>query len=126
MSYITRTLGLVAVLFLVSFAVACGGGDEATVPDTTATTETPATPEAKRLVLFQYRFNPNTLTIPAGTTVTFANKDPERHNVRIAALNIDQMIEPNAEWSYTFNTTGEFAVDNRLATNPMNATIIVE
>ena len=125
MSYITRMLGLGAILFLVSFAVACGGGDEATVADEPIT-ETAVTPEAKRMVLFQYRFNPNTLTIPAGTTVTFANKDPERHNVRIAALNVDEMIEPNSEWSYTFNTTGEFAVDNRLATNPMNATIVVE
>ena len=85
-----------------------------------------AAPANKTMALFKYRFQPNTLSIPAGTTVVFENKDPEKHNVTIAALNVDQMIEPGQSWSYTFNTTGEFALTNRLSTNPMNATINVQ
>lgn len=95
------------------------------VPDEPVDTSTPA-PQAKEVMLYQYRFNPNTLSVPVGTTVSFKNKDPERHNVRIAALNIDQMVEAGESWSHTFDTKGEFAVDNRLATNPMSMTIVVE
>ena len=83
-------------------------------------------PQTKEVMLYQYRFNPNSLSISVGTTVKFTNKDPERHNVRIAALNIDEMVDTGASWSHTFDTKGEFAVDNRLATNPMAMTIVVE
>ncbi len=116
-----RKIAILLVLVTLSFTVACGGGD--TPADTTPTETAPA---EQSMVIYQYRFNPNTLTVPAGTTVVFENKDPERHNVTIAALNVDQMIEPNSTWSYTFATTGEFAIENRLATNPMTATINVQ
>lgn len=76
--------------------------------------------------LASYKFNPTTITITAGTIVTFMNDDPEVHNVRIPALGIDQNIEPGASWDYTFDTAGEFAVDNRMTENPMKATIVVE
>ena len=82
--------------------------------------------QAKTVTLYQYRFNPNTLTVPAGTQVVFVNKDPEKHNVNIPALNIDESIEPGGEYAYTFDTTGEFAVSNRLSTSPMKMTLVVE
>ncbi len=88
--------------------------------------KTAPAPMTKEVMLYQYRFNPNTLTVAAGTTVNFKNKDPERHNVRIAALNIDQMVDSGQTWGHKFDTKGEFAVDNRLATNPMAMTIVVE
>ncbi|MEZ4460666.1 MAG: cupredoxin domain-containing protein [bacterium] len=103
------------------FAVACGGSD--TPADTTPTQ---STPESKTVQMFGYKFNPNSLSVPAGTTVVFENKDPERHNVTISALGIDQMVDPGQSWSYTFTTTGEFAVANRLASNGMAATITVQ
>ena len=96
-----------------------------TMPDQNATAK-PAAPKKEEMVLFQYRFNPNTLTIPVGTTVVFKNKDAERHNVRIAALGVDHNIDPNQTFEYTFSKKGEFAVDNRMATNPMSATIVVK
>lgn len=94
------------------------------VPD--APVNTAPAPQTKEVMLYQYRFNPNSLTVSVGTTVNFVNKDPERHNVRIAALNIDQMVDSGQSWSHKFDTKGEFAVDNRLATNPMAMTIVVE
>jgi hypothetical protein len=36
------------------------------------------------------------------------------------------MIEPGTQWSYTFSSTGEYAVENRLADSPMKASIVVE
>ncbi len=123
MSNVSRLMVLVLVLFAMS-ATACKKKEE--VPDQPVTETTAPAPETKEVMLYQYRFNPNTLSIPVGTKVNFKNKDPEQHNVRIAALNIDQMVPAGDTWSYTFSTKGEFAVDNRLATNPMNMTIVVE
>lgn len=119
-------LNRILVLALITFAmtlVACGKKDK--VPDTQPTNNAPAA-QTKVVDMFQYRFNPNTLSLSVGDSVTFRNKDPERHNVRIAALNVDQMVDPNQDWTYTFDTKGEFAVDNRLATNPMSMTIVVQ
>lgn len=82
--------------------------------------------DMKSVVIYGGNFNPNKLTIDEGTEVVFKNKDREKHNVKISALDIDQNIDANAEWSYTFETTGEFAVENRLATEPMKMTIVVK
>ena len=123
MKRMSKLMMLALVFCALGLSTGCKKKQE--VPDQPVTEEAPA-PQQKEVALYQYRFNPNTLTVPAGTTVVFKNKDPERHNVRIAALNIDQMVEAGESWSYTFETTGEFAVDNRLATNPMSMTIVVE
>lgn len=116
-----RIFSLMIVLMAATFTIACGGSEE---PADMPATE-PA-PQQASVVMYQYKFNPNTLSIAAGTTVVFENKDPEQSNVTIAALNIDQMIAPGQTWSYTFNTTGEFAVENRLANAAMTATINVQ
>jgi len=122
MKGLTRVMLFTLLFVAVGASTACKKKQQ--VPDDTVT-EAPK-PKKKEVMLYQYRFNPNTLSIPVGTEVVFKNKDPERHNVRIAALNIDQMIDSNQNWSYTFDTKGDFAVDNRLATNPMSMTITVE
>ena len=115
-------LKLLVLVIMATFSLtACGGGEEKMNEENVT-----EAPKEASVSLKGYRFNPNTLTIAAGTTVTFSNEDPEVHNIQIASLNVDQNIDPGASWSYTFATTGEFAVGNRLATNPMNATIVVE
>ena len=80
----------------------------------------------KTVILYQYRFQPNTLTIKKGTTVEFFNKDQEKHNVKIAALDIDKNLEPGKRFKHTFETKGEFAVENRLSEKSMKMTIVVE
>lgn len=109
----TRFTALAIALSFALFAFACGGSGSS-VPDEQPTQQ--AQPqETRTVVMYQYRFNPNSLTIPAGTTVVFQNRDPEAHNVNIPALNVDQNVGPNAEWSHTFSTRGEFAVGNRFS-----------
>lgn len=125
MKSLTRTMMLALVFSALAFTTACKKKQQE-MPDEPVTETAAPAPQKKEVALYQYRFNPNTLTIPVGTTVVFKNKDPERHNVRIAALNIDQMIDSGQSWKYKFATKGEFAVDNRLATNPMSMTIVVE
>ncbi len=100
---------------LMFFVFACGGSD--TVPDDP--TGADAAPQDQSVVLYQYRFNPNSLEIESGTTVVFENRDPETHNINIPALDVDTTVEPNEEWSHTFETQGEFAVGNRFSDGMM-------
>ncbi|WP_164856281.1 cupredoxin domain-containing protein [Lujinxingia sediminis] len=120
--FAAKAMSIAMLVSLMAFTAACGGGD--TVPDDSAAQSSTA-PESRSVVLYQFRYNPSSLTVPAGTTVTFKNRDPERHNINIAALNVDQNLDANQEWSYTFNTTGEFAVSNRF-NDRMQLTVIVE
>ncbi len=110
MSYrsIARIAALSLLFSLMAMNLACRSSEPA--PDETVTQ---APQETRTVVLYQYQFNPNSLTVSAGTTVTFQNRDTERHNINIPALNVDQNIDANGEWSYTFATSGEFAVTNR-------------
>lgn len=114
-------IALIACFGLVS--TACGG--KQTAADPAPTQQHTQEAKARSIVLYQYGFHPQTLTIPAGTTITFKNRDPERHNINIAALNVDQNLEPSGEWTYTFNTKGDFAVTNRFS-QAMKLTLIVE
>ena len=111
--------------FLTVGLTACGGGDDAKKDDEMAT-EQPGESQVREVSLYQYRFNPNTVTVAAGTTVQFENKDPDRHNISIPQLNIDQNLAAGETFSHTFETTGEFAVTNRFASRPMKMTIVVE
>ncbi|AWV89811.1 cupredoxin domain-containing protein [Bradymonas sediminis] len=113
------------VMFLSAGLTACSSGDDAVAKDDTVA-EQPAAAQTKTVALYKYKFNPATLTVSAGTIVKFSNKDPDQHNVNIAALNIDQTLAAGESFEYKFDTAGEFAVDNRFATNPMKMTIIVE
>lgn len=114
------------VMFFSAGVMACGGGSEETVDDEYDEVVEQPDAEAKSVTLYKYKFNPTNLTVPAGTTVKFSNKDPDGHNVNIPALNIDQNLAAGESFEYTFDTTGEFAVSNRLASNPMQMTIVVE
>jgi plastocyanin len=114
------------VMFLSAGLMACGSSEPATTDEGTTATEQPAQSQTKEVVLYQYQFNPNTLTVPAGTTIKFTNKDPDQHNVSIPALNIDQTLAAGESFEHTFSTTGEFAVSNRFATSPMKMTLVVQ
>ena len=49
------------------------------------------------------------LTIPAGTTVTWTNDDPQIHTVTDAGGAFDSgFIDPGATWSHTFTEPGDF------------------
>lgn len=106
-------------------ATACGGSKKQEKAPAEETTETAQENDTKKVVLYNYRFNPNQLTITKGTAVTFENKDPDKHNVNIPALNIDENLESGKTFTRTFNTTGSFAVSNRFASTPMKMTLEV-
>ena len=124
-----RSLAMLATMCLMLATLsACGNKD--TVPDQNVnnvnTTPVNTAPQTRSMILYKYRFNPGSLTIPAGTTVTFKNSDPVQHNVNIANMNIDRNLPNGATFNVTFSQRGTFTVINRLANNPMRATITVQ
>ena len=131
---ICRWMALVAMLGLTVGLTACSKKqtkeDEEPTAEETQKEDESADKEAKKkkksVVLYEYRFNPNSLTIKKGTTVEFMNKDKEQHNVKIAALDIDENIKSGGTFTHTFETTGEFAVENRLSEKSMKMTIVVK
>ena len=108
-----RTIVVVAaVALLAPFALstlACGGGPD-TVPDQPATE---AEHQSYTIVLYQNRFEPNSLEVESGSEVVFENRDPDAHNINIPALDIDTNLDPNESYTHTFETQGDFAVGNR-------------
>jgi plastocyanin len=119
------TVCMIASLGLL-VATGCSGKQEKKDKQPTAEESASKDDMKKSVVLYQYRFNPNSLTVKKGTTVEFQNKDQEKHNVKIAALDIDKNLEPDQTFEHTFETTGEFAVENRMAEKQMKMTIVVE
>lgn len=55
-------------------------------------------------------FVPSALDILAGTTVTFVNRDPIKHEVAFRETAVDDsgIMEPNAEFEVTFAIPGEY------------------
>lgn len=72
------------------------------------------------------RFNPGELTVPKGSTINFINKGSSPIAVKIAQLDVDKKLENGDSWSHTFETKGEFLVENRLSDNPQKMTIVIE
>ena len=92
----------------------------------TAAAEAPAAPQGPNTVsITNFAFSPATLTVPAGTKVTWTNHDEEPHTV---VANDDSFHSPglgtNSSYSYTFTTAGTF--DYVCSIHPfMRATVVV-
>lgn len=65
------------------------------------------------------QFRPSRLEIPAGTVVTFINRDPVTHNVvqttpsqlgRNEALFASPRLEPGERWSFRFDKPGRYPI----------------
>ena len=84
--------------------------------------------EAKAVTIDNYSFSPGSLTVPAGTTVTWTNRDGEVHTVvaddsapsfKSAGLDTDD------SFSFTFNKPGTYAYHCSLHPH-MTGTITVQ
>ncbi len=102
-------------------------------PGTTGTlTATPAgtqtlTAQPVSVEIKGYSFNPPTITVPEGTTVTWTNNDNVTHTVTVkTGTGFDSgPLSPGETFSYGFNTTGTF--DYGCSIHPsMSGEIIVQ
>jgi plastocyanin len=67
-------------------------------------------PPARTIHIKNFAFVPASLTIPAGTRVTFINDDDEPHTVTATDKSFDsEGLDKNARWSHTFAKAGTSA-----------------
>jgi plastocyanin len=101
-------LGLLALPVLTGWQAPARAADAQAVDAQTASTK-PAVAQAM-VVIDNFTFSPQELTVPPGTTVTWVNHDDIPHTVteenkafRSKALDTDD------KFSFTFNTPGDFS-----------------
>ena len=71
------------------------------------------------------RFSPATLTVKAGDTIVWANKDILAHTATAANNAFDsKVIQPGKSWRYVARKKGDFAYT--CAFHPMNGKLVVE
>jgi plastocyanin len=77
------------------------------------------------IVIQNYSFNPQTLSVPVGTTVTWMNSAPIAHTTTSdTGLWDSGPLNPGAEFQHTFNTAGTFTYHCNI--HPyMHGTIVV-
>lgn len=97
----TYLVGLLTAMILLS---GCVSGPTGT-PTPTTTSQTGAT----AVEIVNYNFVPRNITVPAGTTVTWTNKDSVQHTVTSTSgvFNSGPLNEGQT-FSYTFNRTGTY------------------
>ena len=81
---------------------------------------------ASQVEIKAYEYLPATLTVPAGTTVTWTNHDDEPHTVTDSEkVFASPGLDADETFSYTFTTPGTYTY--RCALHPhMTATVIVK
>ncbi|MCZ7399530.1 MAG: cupredoxin family copper-binding protein [Candidatus Methanoperedens sp.] len=90
---------LISFLIIAVLASGCTYG-----PKTETQPAAPNTVEIKG-----FAFNPDTITIAKGTTVTWTNQDSVQHTVTGIGNDIDSpILSPGQTYSFTFNDTGTF------------------
>lgn len=79
-----------------------------------------------RLVIDNFQFNPPTLTVPVGTTVTWTNHDRDVHTVTSSTRPFSSAgLDPNETYSRRFDTAGTYAYFCALHPH-MTAQIVVQ
>lgn len=95
------------------------------VPSTAIASTTQAA-TAPAVSIVNFAFNPATLTVRVGDTVTFVNKDDETHTATATGGDFDSgRLDQNASFSYTFTKPGTYSYYCRIHTS-MKGTIVVQ
>ena len=73
-----------------------------------------------------YRFEPEAITVPDGTTVTWTNSDNFTHNVRLLDDGGQELqLAPGESVSFTFTGSGTHRYDCSFHPNDMQGVVIV-
>jgi plastocyanin len=107
-------LPAVALLAATVVAAGCGGAGESSEPV--------ATTEVK--MVKSYRFDPKTIEIEAGQTVTWANEDNFTHTVEVEGQE-DHKVEQGESVSIAFDEPGTYDYVCTLHSQDMDGTVIV-
>lgn len=121
-----------AAMSLALVVAACGGG-ATTAPTAAAGTQGAGSPAAggTAVAIVDFAFNPTTLTVPKGTSVTWTNTGTSGHTVSADdksfdsdSSNTNATLATGATFSHTFDTAGTFSYHCKVHSS-MTATITV-
>ena len=106
---------LVTALAATALAAGCGGAAESSEP--VATTEVE--------MVKSYRFDPKTIEVEAGATVTWTNEDNFTHTVQVDGQE-DHEVEPGERVSITFDEPGTYGYVCTLHRQDMEGEVVVK
>ena len=103
--------GIGIIIAIIAISASCSKSSMATITGTGGTGGSPGTtPGANEVFIQGMAFNPATITISAGTTVTWTNKDAVNHTVTsLTALFGSGSLDPGATFSFTFPAPGTYS-----------------
>ena len=118
------------LLALAAALISCSGPSYGSTPtQTTPASQTPSTSAASgqlSVTISNFAFNPQTLNVPRGSTVTWTNKDSTSHTVTSDSGAFDGgPLSSGAVLSFTFNQAGTFSYHCSIHPS-MKATIVVQ
>jgi plastocyanin len=127
----TRVLAAVAMptLALALSATGCQRGRApatASPPEAGAATTAAAAAEVRRVSIDNFNFDPPSLTVPAGTTVTWANRDDVPHTVTAYDKHFASgTLDTDGQFAHRFTAPGTY--DYYCAVHPhMTGRVIVK
>jgi plastocyanin len=62
---------------------------------------------ANTIIINNFAFQPSSLTVKSGTTVTWENQDSVGHSIKSTSFN-SQILQTGDKFQFTFNTKGTF------------------
>jgi plastocyanin len=111
-----RTAGLLLSVALGLLLICCGSSSGTAAPVATDRIDLPRS----------YRFAPEAITVPAGTTVTWTNSDVFTHTVRLLDDGGEVLtMRPGESVTHTFDTVGTRRYDCSLHPQNMTGSVVV-
>lgn len=124
-------LSLVTLLLFVGIT-GCSKNDYSTNPSSNTSTGTTGTPGANEVFIQNIAFSPQSITVTAGTTIKWTNKDNVAHTVSSGTPGSPNGIFESGNlnnggtFSFTFNTKGTFPYYCKLHQDTMTGTVVVQ
>jgi plastocyanin len=118
----TNSVRLAVIITAAAIVSSCGSSNMPTSPSNNGT---PVSIVSGASLLSTTAYNPNPLTITAGTTVTWTNMDSTTHTATSDTGVFGGTLAPNAQVSFTFPNKGTFTYHCTIHPN-MVGTITVQ
>ncbi|MFA5107700.1 MAG: cupredoxin family copper-binding protein [Patescibacteria group bacterium] len=122
----TLIIAILLAAVVVTIGAACGNSSKSTTNTNTTNTGTSNSnaTTGNSVTISNFAFSPATLTVTAGTAVTWVNNDSVTHTVTASAFNSGDLA-PGQTYTFTFSTPGTYAYSCSIHPT-MTGTIIVQ
>lgn len=123
-----KTWGIIIAIVVV---VALGAGAYYLLKSPSYNNSTPSSTQNQQnsqnsITIQNFAFSPQTMTVKAGTTVTWTNQDTAAHNIKSSFDFNSKTLNKGDSYQFTFNEKGTFDYICGLHPLRMKAKIIVE